>query len=114
EKILEAVITSFIKEIVNQSKGLLEGLGDESKQILNRGLKKYLEKQKEKYSYIKTLLKGLMPVYLYDIYYPLNIGSRDETISTESVKNIFKKSNFLTLIGNAGSGKSTLIKHLFL
>lgn len=114
EKILQAVITSFIKEIVSQSKDALTGLNDEAKQLLNLGLKTYLENQKEKYSYIKTLLKGLTPVYLYDIYFPLKLTNREKTINTDKITNVFKESNYITIIGDAGSGKSTLVKHLFL
>ena len=35
-------------------------------------------------------------------------------IDTNSVKNIFDKTNYVTIIGDAGSGKSMLVKHLFL
>ena len=30
------------------------------------------------------------------------------------IKDIFKKGNFITILGDAGSGKSTLVKHLFI
>jgi len=37
-----------------------------------------------------------------------------ERISTSSISELFKKKQFITLIGNAGSGKSTIVKYLFL
>lgn len=114
KEILDTIVTSFVAEVFTQTKSLFIGTGEELKQFLNRGLKRYLEKQKEKYSHIKTLLKGNTPVYLYDIYYHLKLRNERQTIETKSISNIFKKSNYITIIGDAGSGKSTLIKHLFL
>ncbi|MGB4853156.1 MAG: NACHT domain-containing protein, partial [Ignavibacteria bacterium] len=114
KEILETVVTSFVGELFNQTAKLFEGTGDELKQFLNRGLKRYLEKQRDKYSHIKTLLKGNTPVYLYDIYYHLRLTNRKEVIETKSINTVFSKSNYITIIGDAGSGKSTLVKHLFL
>ncbi|MBS1506084.1 MAG: NACHT domain-containing protein [Bacteroidetes bacterium] len=115
EKLLETFVGAFVSELVNQSKELVNEFGDEAKQLLNRGVKKYLDKQKEKYSHLKTLLRGNTPVYIYDIYYSLKIeNDDDEVFETKNITDIFKKSNYVTLIGDAGSGKSTLVKHLFL
>lgn len=114
KEILETVVTSFVGELFNQSAKLFEGTGDELKQFINRGLKRYLEKQRDKYSHIKTLLRGNTPVYLYDIYYLLRISNHKEVIETKSINNVFSNSNYITIIGDAGSGKSTLVKHLFL
>lgn len=119
EKILGTIVTSFTKALISESKELLSDIYDEvydeTKQLIGRDLKKYLTKQKDKYSHIKTLLRGNTPVYLYDVYYPLKlVEERDKVLSTNSISNIFKKSNYVTIIGDAGSGKSTLVKHLFL
>jgi hypothetical protein len=114
EKILETIVTSFIGELVKESKNIFNDLADEGSQLLKTGLNKYLLKQKEKYSHLKTLLKGNTPVYLYDIYYPLKLTNREETINTNLISNVFEKTNYVTIIGDAGSGKSTVVKHLFL
>ena len=114
EKILETIVTSFIGELVKESKNIFNDLADEGSHLLKTGLNKYLLKQKEKYSHLKTLLKGNTPVYLYDIYYPLKLTNREETINTNLISNVFEKTNYVTIIGDAGSGKSTVVKHLFL
>lgn len=119
KELLETIVSSFIGELIKQTASLFDGTNDELKQFFNSGLKKYLEKQKDKYSHIKTLLKGNTPVYLYDIYYNLKLIKDNKTkqatiLETKSIKNIFLNSNYVTIIGDAGSGKSTLIKHLFL
>jgi GTPase SAR1 family protein len=118
EKILETIVTSFTKTLIDESKELFSDIYDqvydEGKQFLGKDLKKYLTKQRDKYSHIKTLLKGNTPVYLYDVYYPLKLQNRNGVISTNSISNIFTHKNYITIIGDAGSGKSTLVKHLFL
>lgn len=118
EKILESVVTTFTKFLLDESKSLLsEGLDkfkDELKQFIGKDLNKYLIKKKDKYSKIKTLLRGNTPVYLYDVYFPLKLVKDSEIISTDSISSLFSECNYITIIGDAGSGKSTLVKHLFL
>ncbi|PRY34398.1 NACHT domain-containing protein [Spirosoma oryzae] len=115
EKILETLISSFVGELAKESKSILEGISDESKQFLKIGIKKYLEKQKDKYSYIKTLLKGNTPTYLYNIYYHLKLSTdKINHIETKSITKLLEKNKYITIVGDAGSGKSTLTKHLFL
>ena len=115
EKVIKTIIESFIKELISESKEIFSTLNEEGKQFLGKPLKKYLEKHKTKFSHLKTLLKGTTPVYLYDIYYPVNLkGDNNRIILTNNIKYLFDKGNYITIIGDAGSGKSTLIKHLFL
>lgn len=115
EKVLETIIVSFTKELLSECKGIFNDFYDEAKHLIGTDIKKYLEKQKSKYSHIKTLLRGNTPVYLYEIYYPINLISDDKiVIDTSNISNVFIKSNYVTIIGDAGSGKSTLTKHLFL
>lgn len=114
EKILETFVAGFITELTKESKNIFNDLAAEGSQLLKTGLKRYLTKQKDKYSYLKTLLKGSTPVFLYDIYYPLKLVKNDEVIKTDVISKVFNKSNYVTIIGDAGSGKSTLVKHLFL
>lgn len=112
--VLKASIPVLIKKIIEEFKPLVGLMNDQTKQFFEVGLKKYLEKKFYQYSELKTLLRGNTPVYIYNIYYPLKLRSNDEVIETNNVADVFKKSNAITIIGDAGSGKSTLIKHLFL
>ena len=112
--VLKATIPVLIKKILEEMKPIISNVSDQTRQYFEIGLKKYLEKKFDQYSELKTLLKGNTPVYIYSIYYPLKLKNEDEVIDTNNVSNIFEKSNAVTIIGDAGSGKSTLIKHLFL
>ena len=77
EKFWEGMVSGFTKALIEELKSLIdEGvdkLYDETKQFIGKDLNKYLTKQKDKYSYLKTLLRGNNPVFLYDIYYPLKL-----------------------------------------
>jgi len=117
EKILATIITEFTKELISQTKDIFTDLVEESKHFIGTNLKKYLEKQKTKYAHIKTLLRGNTPVYLYEVYFQINLidtTQRENIVFTDNISNVFKNSNYITIIGDAGSGKSTLTKHLFL
>lgn len=112
--VLKATIPVLIKKILDEIRPTVGNINDQTRQFFEIGLKKYLNKKFDQYSELKTLLRGNTPVYIYNIYYPLKLKNDDEVIETNNVANIFENSNAVTIIGDAGSGKSTLIKHLFL
>jgi len=114
QEIANAIVSSFIDELVSKSSAIFSALADEGKALFKVGLKKYLERQYDRYSHIKTLLKGNTPVNLYDIYCKLDLMNGSFKIDTTVIANVFMKVNCATIIGDAGSGKSTLVKHLFI
>ncbi len=119
EKIIEIAISAFIKEVLKDSKSFLKEVWDEGKFFIENNLKNYLSEKYKKYNTIKTVLKGSTPVSFYDIYYHLNLISKNRAsqrkiIKTNYINSTFKYSNNITIIGDAGSGKSTLVKHLFI
>lgn len=110
----EIALKTIIGELAKQSTPLLKGLKAEADFFFNDGLGNYLEKQRAKFTNVKTLLHRTTPVPFYDIYFPVTLSCKSKKISTTSVNKVFLESQFITIIGDAGSGKSTLIKHLFL
>jgi energy-coupling factor transporter ATP-binding protein EcfA2 len=115
EKITEAIVTAFVKELTSKGAILFKEASSELNNFFKIGISKYLKKQVKKYSTIKTLLRGNTPANLYDIYFPLKIKSeKQKAIETSAIESVFAKSKYITIIGDAGSGKSTLIKHLFI
>lgn len=114
EKLLETIVSTLVSDLISNGKSIFNELVDEGNALLKTGIKRYLEKQLERYSHLKTLLKGNTPVYIYDIYYPLKISLNNEVLKTDYISDVFKNVNFITVIGDAGSGKSTLVKHLFI
>lgn len=115
-KIAEILTKSVIHEAVKSTTNILSVISDEIRQLINNGLEDYLQKQNTYYSNTKTILHGATAIPFYDFYYPLRIKQKISvryTIKTHTVSDVFHRDNFITLIGEAGCGKSTLVKHLF-
>jgi GTPase SAR1 family protein len=121
---IDRLITGTLAEkLIGLFKILTNEFSEEVKQVVNNNLLEYqLEEYNRNYR-AKTLLHRVQPKNLKDFYQPLFIrkcgksGRRlhnSERISTSSISELFKKKQFITLIGNAGSGKSTIVKYLFL
>lgn len=89
---------------------------DEFLQIFNNSLSEYLDNYFEKYSKTKTFIFRDERVDFYDIFFPVTVeSSRGGIINTLINLNVlFDEKQFITIIGSAGSGKSMLMKHLFL
>ena len=113
----------------DRMKDLFSGFFKEfSAEVLHVVKNQLLEYQVEEYNrnaMVKTLLHRVNPVPLKDIYQPLfirkwerdghrKIYSGSKRITTNHAKELFMQQQCITLIGDAGSGKSTIIRHLFL
>jgi predicted NACHT family NTPase len=86
----------------------------EIQQLLNNEVKDYLQSTVEKFGKIKTFLFRHERIEFYKVYYPIKLRLSGRVTSTDSIKELFKESNYSAIIGYAGSGKSMLMKHLFL
>lgn len=133
-------VTSIIKGIVNgQLTKLLSSItsdfNEEIKHTITNNILEYQIEEYNRNSISKTLLHRVEPKRLKEFYQPLFIRKCDKTnrrrdnisqhyrytdrrnevrIATHSIENLFEKNQFVTLIGSAGSGKSTIVKYLFL
>ncbi|NQU88202.1 MAG: hypothetical protein HQ541_20840, partial [Mariniphaga sp.] len=102
--------------------GLIKGLGNELKQVAKNRILEYQTNEYKRNYFTKTLLHRSEPIKLLDFYLPLHISTYEDTIeqqkskriSTADIFNLFKKTNYITIIGSAGSGKSTIVKYLFI
>ncbi|SFW61216.1 NACHT domain-containing protein [Cellulophaga fucicola] len=112
--------TSLLETPVNT---LLKSIGSELKQVAKNRILEYQASEFKRNYFTKTLLHRSEPIKLTEFYQPLHIAqqkdirkipSKIKKIPTEDVSKLFKKSNYITLIGNAGSGKSTIVKYLFI
>lgn len=124
------IITLITAVIGDKLKSFLENIatefGEEVKQLINNNILEYQIEEYNRNYCTKTLLHRVQPKNLKDFYQPLYItpcgkkyrpvGLRksNDRISTNSVSELFAKKQFITIIGSAGSGKSTIVKYLFL
>jgi len=119
---LKDALGDKIKEIASR---LLDGIEEEVLQVATNKILEYEVEEYQRNSCSKTLLHRAEPKRLKEFYQPLFISKsskegysrvrrKTDRISTESVEDLFSKDQLITLIGDAGSGKSTMVKYLFL
>lgn len=127
-------ITSLVTTVLTtQLKGILTKIskefGAEVEQTINNNILEYQVEEYNRNLYSKTLLHRVQPKKLTEFYQPLFISKcdpkyrhrrinllidKENRIPTNSIQELFSDKQYITLIGSAGSGKSTIVKHLFL
>lgn len=90
-------------------------IGNELSQTFSNRLLEYQVEEYKRNYYCKTILHRSTPKALDEFYEPLYIIDPESynRIETTSTTKLFENRNYITLIGNAGSGKSTIVKYLF-
>lgn len=121
----EFIMTFLGERLIDLLKSGTNRIADEICHVANNKILEYLNVEYDRNSKTKTILHRSEPVELYKFYQPLFLCKTSERwsrislmdneirISTENVKDLFGENNCITIIGTAGSGKSTLIKYLF-
>ncbi len=87
---------------------------DEIKSFLQIGIPEYLQNQTDKYYFTNTFLHRAEKVKFDDIYFPISVKYNLLETKFKNLKETFEEYKCITIIGSAGSGKSTLIKYIFL
>jgi len=103
-------VTGLIKPFVD----FLKIANNEIKNLLEIGVNEYLNNQTSKYYHTNTFLHRAEKVVFDKVYFPVTVSYNHLDTKFENIKDIFEEYKYITIIGSAGSGKSTLVKHLFL
>ncbi|WP_289660934.1 NACHT domain-containing protein [Flavobacterium panacagri] len=103
-------VSNLIKPIIDSYKTL----NDEWDNLLEIGLKDYLTDQTDKYYFTNTFIHRGEKVEFYKIYYPIKAKFKNLSSNFNDLNKIFENYKYVTIIGSAGSGKTTLVKHVFL
>jgi energy-coupling factor transporter ATP-binding protein EcfA2 len=125
---ITTIVTGIIgKKLTSILSGIADDFGEEVQHIVSNNLLEYQVEEYNRNSISKTLLHRVQPKKLKEFYQPLfitNCGPNNKPrhfsrregtrIPTDSIEKLFEKKQFVTLIGSAGSGKSTIVKYLFL
>jgi len=83
--------------------------------LFDKNFSKYLDNQFDKFYNTKTFLFRDDKVKFYETFFPVQLVKGETTITSDNISfSLFDNCNYLTIIGNAGSGKTMLMKHLFL
>lgn len=113
-----AVIASFVSknfEKIWQVGKKAYSAADESIQIsLKTAYTDYLSRTADKYSKSKSFFIRNEPTNLYSYYVPIGIACNAQAISEPTIERCFLKTKRVIISGTGGSGKSVLLKHLFL
>lgn len=126
---MDIKVDSFLPFIGSKFIDLLKSgtdrAAEEIVQAFTNKISDYIDVEFERNSKTKTILHRHAPIELEKFYQPLFIksgveswardmnSSKSKRIPTKNVEDVFSKGNCVTIIGTAGSGKSTLVKYLF-
>jgi predicted NACHT family NTPase len=103
-------VTNLITPIINTFKTL----SDEWKSFFDIGISEYLQSQTEKYYLTNTFIHRSEKVKFHDIYYPIKATYKKLTTDFSELNDVFDEYKNITIVGSAGSGKTTLMKYIFL
>ncbi|KFF09862.1 hypothetical protein IW15_22110 [Chryseobacterium soli] len=87
--------------------------GDEYIFIYQNGLIEYIDNYLDKFSKIKTFIHRDTRVPFYEVFYPVSIITPFKK-PVKDVIELIEEKKYITISGNAGSGKSMLTKHIFM
>lgn len=128
---IKELATSILgKQLLSLTGNMLDNFAEEIKQTVNNNILEYQIEEYKRNSFSKTIIHRTAPQKLSVFYQPLFIRKvnywgyhqygYDQRIATDSIEKLFselktqyKAQQFITILGSAGSGKSTLIKSLF-
>ena len=120
----------FGKKVISFTGNLIDEFTEEVTQIINNNILEYQVEEYKRNSQSKTIIYRAAPQKLSEFYQPLYIKKVNywgyslggqQRIPTDSIEELLtvhlkeqhKNQRSITILGSAGSGKSTLIKYLF-
>jgi len=109
----ELIAKIVAKPLLKESLPILKKISKRVTHFFSDDIYDYYKDKFEQYKNTKTLLYR-QPTNFYEIYFPLKLTCEGVVINTWDINEVFANHSCVTLIGDAGSGKSTLIKHLFM
>lgn len=95
-------------------KTLYKSVSDEVRISWRLSYETYLNSVSARYFYAKPFLSSNKPTPLYDFYAPLGVSCGETIVSETSIDDLMLTNKFAVIMANAGSGKSMLMRHLFL
>lgn len=114
EAIIEKFITNNLERINNLAKNAYDEVSSQVDIGLRTAYSNYLSKTRLKYSKSKSFFIRNQPVELYTYYVPTGIRCGEKVIEKPTFENCLDFTKRVVISGTGGSGKSVLMKHLFL
>lgn len=112
-KIAAEFVSQNIEKYYATGKDILKGATDNIRLHLRNSYKEYLSCVAKRYSIGKSFFIR-EPAYLYSFYVPMCILNGKKRIENAVISQITSINQFAILTGSAGTGKSMMMRHLFL
>lgn len=103
-------VTGLIKPLIETYKLI----NAEVKNLFEFGLADYLHSQTQKFYFTNTFIHRNEKVVFKDIYHPIKVTYKKLIADFNNIDSAFEEYKYITVIGSAGSGKTTLTKHIYL
>jgi hypothetical protein len=113
-EVISKIVNERIEKAFNSFTAFFKRKYNQYKIKTGKAFEEHIKLSIEKYKYTKTILYKDKPVLIEDFYVDLDLELNNKIIDTQSVKNLIEISNSLVITGIAGTGKSTLMKYLYL
>ena len=114
EKIATNTTQSIINDLYSLGKSKISKELFKLKDQISDVFKSFIITSYQNNCTVKAFLAYDEPHPFYDIYVPIPINSSNEKLESPDSESIFIASRCICLMGSAGSGKSMLMRHLFL
>ncbi|MBC2177740.1 NACHT domain-containing protein [Listeria booriae] len=115
-KVMTDVTVGIVKNAISSISSKVSDFNKKKATKLSSSYVKYLKTSFNKYCKIKTILYKREPQDLYSFYESLDVkrDTDDQIISSENIMDIVSIGNKLIITGTGGSGKTVMLKYLFL
>ncbi|HEY0385655.1 MAG TPA: hypothetical protein VGC64_06565, partial [Pyrinomonadaceae bacterium] len=107
-------LSKHFETLFGKVRTLYKNVSDEVRISWRSSYQSYLDSVFEKYFYAKPFLSSNRPTPLYDFYAPLGVSCGETFVPETSIKDLMLTNKFAVIMANAGSGKSMMMRHLFL
>lgn len=126
QETIKTISSNFGDDIYGMLKSKFKDLKNKNEGIFTAKLENYLNFTVDRVGNVKTLFYDSTPKNLLDFYEPLNVQEESsgyfdwdeepqiEFLSTSSIKYFMRDKENVLFIGNGGSGKTMLMKYMFL
>ncbi len=112
--VISTLIKDFLKFAWNKASKYFKDLDAKEEIRYRTAYEEYIAKTSKNISLVKTIIYRKEPKFIYSIYECVGVKYGGKDIDTGSVCNLFDIGNKILISGTGGTGKSVLLKHLFL
>lgn len=111
-------VIDFVANMIKTNKDFIfeKGKSTYEKELIKstKAFQEYYIRSVSKYSRMKNIINNAIPVNLQSIYVPIDLEYGSKEISTDSLIKVIMVDRNIIIRGAGGSGKSTILKYLFL